>query len=232
MEIFVTFLKTYETWIYALFGVVAVVYVRKLILAIIERRSTLFGLERENAQRKMMLSISVVGLLSFITLLVFITTTFVVPTLPSAKSLITPTIDILITGTATLAASEAGTPMPESAGTPAPQPTPTVAGGGCVARTLEWSTPQSGDEISGTVELTGTVNIADLGFYKYEYSQAGSEKWLTIAAGNTGVIDGTIGTWNTEQIVPGDYLLRLVVSDNTNKLLPACVVPVKIVKPY
>ena len=81
--------------------------------------------------------------------------------------------------------------------------------------------------------LKGIVNVLNLGFYKYEFSQVGSNKWNTIAAGSKAVVlpDNIIGNWNTSQWPSGDYLLRLVVSDNTNKLMPACVVPVRITQP-
>ena len=39
------------------------------------------------------------------------------------------------------------------------------------------------------------------------------------------------GTWDTSQLVPGDYLLRLVVTDNVNNLFPACVISVRVVAP-
>jgi hypothetical protein len=82
-----------------------------------------------------------------------------------------------------------------------------------------------------TVELLGTVNIPNLGFYKYEFSEPGSDVWSTIAADNVAKVNGTIGYWNTGQLTPGDYLLRLVVVDNQNNPFPACVIAVRVVAP-
>jgi len=240
VDAFFHFIQSYEAWFYVLFGAVALFYLRKLILGFQEMRSSIFGLERENAQRKISFSVTVVGLSGSLALVVFVLNSFVAPALPKLHLLRTPTIDVLATQTATLAQSasvgQQQTPFPGQAGTitgstPVHTVTPTLAANGCIPNQLAWSSPMPGDELSGTVVLKGTVNVLNLGFYKYEYSQAGSNKWFTIAAGNNIVNDGELGRWNTSQVVPGDYQLRLVVSDNTNQLLPACIVPVKITLP-
>jgi hypothetical protein len=71
--------------------------------------------------------------------------------------------------------------------------------------------------------------VEKLGFYKYEYSPTGSERWTTIAAGNTIIIDEPLGgAWDTSDLIPGNYELRLVVNDNLNNALPACVIQVTI----
>jgi hypothetical protein len=232
MEAFIHFLQTYEVWFYILFGAVELVYLRKLIMAYQEMHSSLFGLERENAHRKISFYLTIVGMLGIMIATLFIVLSFVAPAMPGLKMLNTPTIDVLATPTATLAVSQtADASAPAVVGTPSMQPSPTPASEGCIINRLEWISPQPGEELDGIVELKGTVDIANLGFYKYEYAQTGSDKWFTIAAGNTKVVNNTLGQWNTSQVLPGDYLLRLVVSDNANQLLPACVVSVKITQP-
>jgi hypothetical protein len=43
------------------------------------------------------------------------------------------------------------------------------------------------------------------------------------------VIDEALGTrWGTAQLQPGMYYLRLVVSDNQNRLLQPCVIEVRV----
>jgi hypothetical protein len=69
-----------------------------------------------------------------------------------------------------------------------------------------------------------------MGFYKYEYRLKGREEWIPIAAGNKVVIESALGgNWNTEQLQPGLYELRIVVSDNQNNLFQPCVIEVKVV---
>jgi hypothetical protein len=91
------------------------------------------------------------------------------------------------------------------------------------------TSPAAGDEIKGTIELVGTVNVPNFGFYKYEVARLGSDTWATISADRNTVNNGKIGAWNTTALTPGDYQLRLVVTDNQGKVMPACVVPVRIV---
>jgi hypothetical protein len=80
-----------------------------------------------------------------------------------------------------------------------------------------------------TIDLIGTVNLPNLGFYKYEYRYQGDEIWTPISAGNRPVVKEALGgTWNTEQLRPGNYFLRLVVSDNANNLIKPCEIEVKV----
>ena len=139
----------------------------------------------------------------------------------------TPTVDLL--------AGNSGTALPDLVGSPPSigvgTSNPPVASDGCIATQIEWIYSKNGDEISGTVELIGTVNIPTIGFYKYEFSPVGSEEWMTIAAGNQPKFEEMIGVWNTEALIPGDYQLRLVVTDSQNETLPVCTVSVTIAAP-
>jgi hypothetical protein len=72
------------------------------------------------------------------------------------------------------------------------------------------------------------VNIPDLGFYKYEVAAVGSDIWATVAAARTTVTDGPLGQWDTRSLSPGDYRIRLVVSDNQGQPLPACIITVRV----
>jgi hypothetical protein len=228
MEELLQFLENYEIWIYVLLGVVGFIYLRKLLVAWQEWRSALFGLERETAQRKLSTAITIFVLLAMLMGVEFFLVSFVAPTYPQEVMLPTPTIDRLATITPTLEGT-AEPVMAEVQATATPQ---IVAGDGCVPGQLEWTYPQPGDEISGAVEFTGTVNLANLGFYKYEFRQAGSDTWQTIAAGDTVKVNESLGgRWNTAQLIPGDYELRLVASDNQNQAIPACEVSVQIVLP-
>ena len=100
---------------------------------------------------------------------------------------------------------------------------------GCVPNKIILTSPKAGDEIKGTIELIGTVDIPNFGFYKYEVARAGSDTWATISADRKTVTNGRLGGWNTTSLTPGDYQLRLVVTDNQGAVLPPCVVPVRIV---
>jgi hypothetical protein len=99
---------------------------------------------------------------------------------------------------------------------------------GCMPDQIMISSPKPGGDVTGKIILTGTVDVPNFGFYKYEYSPQGSETWATIAAGNQIVHNGELGVWDTSQLVSGDYQIRLVVTDNLGKSMPACIVPLHI----
>ena len=220
-------LKEYEVWVYFLSAVIGLVNLRKLIFAYQEWRSSLFGIEREKAQQRFSTYLTLFLLVVLLAGLEVSLVSFVIPNYPADTGVLpTATLDLSITPTA-----------PPPVGTPgAPNQTqqPTVAiklTEGCTTGAVEWSSPKNGDEIGGKVQLLGTVNIPNLGFYKYEYSQPGTDVWSTIAAGNKNIVNDLLGNWDTTLLVPGDYLLRLVVADNQNQLLPACIVSVRVVAP-
>lgn len=226
-------LQAYEIWIYTLLGVSLLYFLRKLILAAQEWRSAQFGFERLVAQRRISFALTLVVIFGLLTLAEFVLVTFVAPALPNPKFLPTPTLDLISTPTATLpVAALEPTPTPEAV-----QSTPlAVTTEGCIPGSIEWIYPRDGDVIRGTVDLSFVVDVVNLGFYKYEYVQVGSTDWMTIAAGNISVKkadvesgkDERTWTWNTEQLIPGDYQLRLVVADNQNQTFPACTVSIRI----
>jgi len=73
--------------------------------------------------------------------------------------------------------------------------------------------------------------LPNFGFFKYEYAPVGSQDWVAIAAGRDPLRDASLGVWNTSTITPGDYTLRVVVTDNTGTALPPCEIPVRIAAP-
>jgi hypothetical protein len=231
------FLKTYEVWIYILLGFVGLIYLRKLFLALEEWRGALFGLEKDNAQRRLSEAMSILILLALMGASEFFLVSFISPTFPGIAVLPTPTLDLLATPTVTLAASGTGLSL-----VAAPLSTPSVAGlnqtqapNGCKAGQIEFLFPDKpGAEIKGAVILKGTVNVPDFGFYKYEFTTPGNQSWTTIAAGNKNVTaenGGELGPWDTSQLTPGDYILRLVVTDHQGNQLPECQMPVRVSAP-
>jgi hypothetical protein len=229
MEELLAFLRQNEFGIYLLLGAIAFIYLLKMVSALREWQATVFGLERESAQRRFTTALSILVLLILFVFAEFVIVSFVAPTYPQTSALPTATLDLLATPTVTLPALVSVVSAPETL------PTPTaplmVIEEGCTAGQVEWLNPVSGQQVSQTVELTGTVNVPNLGFYKYEFSQPGSDVWSTIAADNQPKLNGAIGFWNTSKLVPGDYLLRLVVVNNQNQAFPACVIPVRVVLP-
>ncbi|RPJ51703.1 MAG: hypothetical protein EHM21_02075 [Chloroflexi bacterium] len=159
----------------------------------------------------------------------FVIVSFVVPGYPQVASFPTATLDLLATPTVTLPVVAEATTVPVLGGVSSV--TGEAIKDGCIPGQIEWISPKAGDEINANIQLIGTVNVPNLGFYKYEYAQKGEDLWTTIAGGNQPKVKGDIGFWYTDQRPNGDYLLRLVVSDNQNHLFPACVIEVRVNNP-
>lgn len=250
MEELLPFLQKFEIWIYIFLGAVALIPFQQLISAWRMWQESVFGLEREIAQRRFSTALTVLILLVVLIFMEFFIVSFVAPSYPKIYAVSTPQMDLLATPTQTLpVAAQAVTAENSSGGesglpgligqssTGQPTGSATLEGmsqasqEGCTAGQIEWSYPKAGQEISATVELKGTVNVPDLGFYKYEFSKLGDDTWTTIAAGNQPKVDGQIGFWNTSQLDQGDYRLRLVVTDNQTHSFPACIITVRVIKP-
>ena len=227
MNSLLRFLSKYEILFYVISGLIILISARRTFVAWREWSGSIFGLEKEHSQRKYNQGLTVVVFSVLLMAGLFIVNTFITPTVPGIQQLPTPTIDM--------------TQQPPTV-TPAPTVEITAQGfiptitsyfsRGCIPDQLDWTDPRNGDTISGTVELKGTVNVENIGFYKYEFALMGSDTWTTIAAGNTIIKNDLLGgAWDTSALVPGDYELRLVINDNENNPLPACMIQVTIEAP-
>ncbi len=220
------FLSTYEVLIYILLAVGGLFAARWLWRSWNEWRQAVYSLEKEFALRRMGRAIAVLALILVLACGELTTAAVIVPSLPASFFLVTPTLDLLATPTGTISA-ELATQIALT-----PRPVPTVAGAeGCQPGKVMLTSPKAGSEVSGTVNVEGTVNIPDFGFYKYEVAPINSDNWATISAGRTIVVNGELGQWDTTAVSPGDYQLRLVVTDNQGQALPACIIAVRVLPP-
>jgi hypothetical protein len=224
MDSLFRFLNQYEVLFYILIGSVILVYARKVYLAWREWSVSLFGLEKENSQRKINQGITIMIFSGLLGVGLFLITTFVIPSVPGVQQL--PTQSIIPTEVATLPFE---TPVLEVTQQGLIPTLTAFLGQGCVPGQIEWTDPVDGGDITGQVVLKGTINVLNLGFYKYEFAPVDSEAWKTIAAGSQAVIDGPLGgTWDTKDLVPGEYQLRLVVTNNQDVAMPDCTIKVTI----
>ncbi len=224
MPIIYQFLGTYEVLIYILLGIGGLFGIRWLWHSWREWHEAVYSLEKEFALRRMARAIASLTLVLVLFCGELITASFIVPNLPASFFLPTPTIDLLSTPTGTISADLAT----QIALTP--HPVPTIKGAqGCVPDKLMITTPKAGAEINGKIDVKGTVNVPDFGFYKYEVAPLNTDIWATISAGRDMVVNGSLGSWDTTSLTPGDYQLRLIATDNQGQSLPPCVIPVRIV---
>jgi len=215
------YLRDLEYLIYIVLGSLAVWQLRKFYLAWEELRAAAFGLEKESAQLRLNRSAALLVVLLFLVTAEFGLVSFIIPAMPGVNPLPTPTIDLLATPTSTLV------PSPDPDTTPASISPPLATDmiqTGCIANEVMITYPENNGTISGIVEIEGTVNIPDFGFYKFEISAADSNNWLTVQAGDKPKEDEMLGFWDTTQLQAGNYYLRLVVIDNQGIQLDPCTV--------
>ena len=211
-------LATYEPLIYIALAIGAMFAFRRMWRSWREWRDSVYGLEREFALRRLGQATAVALLVLALVFVEFFIATFIAPSLPASDLLATPTLDLLITPVGTLAP---GAPPAIT------QPVPSGMSG-CKPEQVMITAPKPGDEVKGTVKITGTADSPNFGFYKYEVAPMGTQNWATIAADRKPVKNDQLGEWNTLSLTNGDYFLRLVVTDNVGASLEPCVIAVRV----
>ena len=227
------FLVDYQIWIYAVLGVLALIYLIRLIGAWRERYATIFGLEREDAQRRLNSALAIFVLLLLLIGAEFVLVTFVIPEWPLVMLTPTPTMSVetetMIQNPNTSDGGLVILSTPQGAAAAESGSSVSVLSSGCIANQLEWLSPVSGDVIDGNYTLEATVNVQDMAFYDWGFSPVNDQvNWQTLSAGNLPVIEGPLGLWATTQFANGDYVLRLTVYDLNNQALPPCDVYIRV----
>jgi hypothetical protein len=223
------FFVQYEAVLYFLLALAAIMFLYRFWMAWQETQSAIYGLERE-ASRGVLNQIALtLFLILVLALIVFSVVTFVVPTIPAQELLATPTLSLVI-----LSEGNEATMTPPNSDeiefmTATPLPTVSVNAASCVEDSINISEPQAGDTVRGFIEVLGTVDVPDFGFYKFEVARAEEELWLTIQAGRNVVRDGIlVENWDTSRLPVGDYVLQIIVADAEGLSLAPCRIPVRI----
>jgi len=216
-------LDTYEPLIYISLAILGLFVFRRMWVAWREWRDSVYTLEREFALwrlgRVTALGFLVLGLF----FVEFYIATFIAPSLPASDLLTTPTLDLLASPQATLF------PLDSTQGAQAPSTQPVQNGmSGCIADKIMITAPKSGDEVKAVVNLIGTADVPNFGFYKYEVAPIGTENWATVSAEREPKKDELLGTLNTLSLSNGDYFLRLVITDNVGNSLEPCVIAIRV----
>ena len=222
MQEIILFLGIYDGFFYLLLLLAGLYASRRIWKSWKEWREAYYGLEREFAMRRMAQWLVAALLVLVLMCGIFMIATFVVPTVPALDLLPTPTLDLLATPSLGYPSEGVLVPMTPVVATP-------VAGSqGCVPGQLEITSLKPGDEISGTVTLVGTVNLPNFGFYKVEVALRGTDIWKSLSAQSETKKNEELGILNTTILTPGDYLLRVVVLDNSTQVIGTCIITIRI----
>jgi hypothetical protein len=224
MEALFRFLAGYELLIYIILGISLLFTIRWLWQAYIEIQDAVYGLEHQIALRHLTTAIGSILLILLLVIGELIITSFIVPDLPASTFLLTPTVSLL-----PVTQSTPGVELSTaSVGTSATKDGLASETSGCVPGKLAITKPSPGQGLNGVVEIFGSVQVQDLGFYKIEFSPQGTENWATFYAGRDIKPDQSIGVWDTSQLLPGDYQIRLVATDNQGVEISPCVITIRV----
>lgn len=239
MVAFYSSLKDAEIWIYIILALIAIFPLRKMLNAIHEYQGSLFGMEKAIAREKLVQSASFFLALALLAGGEFAFVTYAGNHIPAVSLVATPGVNLEPTETparaGTVPAAEMQPTMLLTESVTDLNVLPTLGdaggspGGGCIPGSIEWTDPPWGSEINGIIEFKGSANITNFGFYYFEVSQDNST-WVTHSAGRTPVSNGVLGTWNTTSEVPGDYTIRLIVTNNQGEQMAPCLLQVKVVR--
>jgi hypothetical protein len=227
MEDVLLFIEEQQAWIYLFFGLFALIYLKATLDAAAELRASLFDLERERSLAKLRRSAALMTISLAVLMTTFVLATYAGPAVPAAdRPTALPTVSLLATPEITLAVQngQPATAIPLSQGD--------LDSAGCANTEATMTSPVEGAVLHDAVEIQGTANIANFSFYKYEYRSTQPDSvWRTISAGTNPVVDGKLGTWDTSLLIPGDYALRLVVTDTAGNAPLPCVIRVTVTAP-
>lgn len=224
----------FDTWIYIGLGLIALFFLRLIWLARKDRARSIFTLERENTRSRM--NRAFLGLMVVLALMlgVFYMSSQTPQILPPPPDTPTPTPMIELPPTPTPPPLlPTPTPIPTTLPTPTtvieetPTPTPEVSLGvpvNCPHPGANINQPGNGAQVSGMVQISGAAATDDFDYYKFEFRVPGDPNWSYIQAYNNAVMNGVLGSWNSDTVAPGEYEFRLVVVDSIGNYPEPCTI--------
>ena len=213
-------------------------YIGRAIMAHREKSRAIFTLEKEAAASTRIRSIGMAFVLLILGGAIYFTAIYLEPNLDlETETEATPTVLLQPTPTPTTGTPTA-TPTPRPTRTPRPTPTPEVTPTptpepvvlpNCPNPGVRLTNPTVNAVLKGVVEITGSADIDNFGYYKFEFKSEGATEWSFIQRFEDRVVDGILGTWPIPPSLPaGACTFRLVVVDKTGNYPEPCEVQVTI----
>ena len=247
MEQVLQLIVEYQWWIYGLFGLILLFYLRRAILARRESVRSIFKLEQEQARGRYGRSVLLAALVLLMMGAVFGATNYRRPKmeqpqlpLPTATAglLAAPTLTSTaapptITPTATATVVRPTRPVmpsdtPEAVATDAPA----VAPPACPNPNVRITAPGLNQVVQGNVPIRGIAGGASFQYYKVEVgpgSNPRDQEWNVVGQlHRNAVAGGVLETFNSGAYAPGTYTLRLVVVDQTGNYPEPCRVTITV----
>lgn len=240
-------LARYALWVYLIAAGGALVFAWRALGFARAQALAPFRTQKEEARLAWQRARIVSFIFMLLGVVVFVSSTWVVPTLP----VITPTprpIGLRTptpTPTPTLTPTITPTPSPTPEVPPTPTPTPTPVPptrtpspedylASCPSPNAQVLEPVAGSTISGIIEVRGTARMLSFSHYTFEVIRPGEREPRIITQFNVPVVNGALGFWDVSDpdLYPsgGPYRFRLVVSDIYGNI-SLCTIPVNIAHP-
>ena len=241
MAIVIDFIRRLAPWVYGACALMALWYLRVVVLARRERRYAVFNLEREAALNRVynawLAAFAIIVLMGLTYVLSTTVSDAVQPLIsedqptpmPTGAALVgatdvTPTLPLpetTPTSTATRRPKPTARPQPTSP----PQNTPTAGPvrPRCPDPRAVITSPGLNAQVSGMVPIQGTATHENFQFYKLE-SGVGADPavWSYFDGGDRSVEGGRLGTLNAGALAPGIYSVRIVVVDSSGNFPLPC----------
>jgi hypothetical protein len=248
MEQVLRLIADYQWWIYGVFGLILLFYLRRAILARREGARSIFKLEQEQARARYGRSVVTSALVLTIMAAVFGTSMFLLPQMdrpavddPTPTVTTGPLVEATLTSTplppsstpTATATVVRPTPVRPTA-TPATDetPMPVVRAPNCPNPNVRLTSPGVNQVVRGNVPVRGTANIADFQYYKIEVASGANPKdgqWSVVGQlRKSPVTNGVLETFNSGAYPAGTYSLRLVVVDQTGNYPDPCRVTITV----
>jgi hypothetical protein len=217
MAIVIDFVRRLAPWVYGACALMALWYLRAVILARRERRYAVFKLERETALNRVysawLAAIVIIMVMGLTYVLSTTVSDAVQPLITEGQPTPTPTGAVLIGAvdiTPTL-------PLPENT------PTPGAVRPRCPDPRAVITSPGINAQVSGMMPIIGTAEHENFKFYKLE-SGVGTDPsvWSYFDGGDRPVQGARLGTLNAGALAPGTYSVRIVVVDASGNFPPPC----------
>ncbi len=248
MVFFLQILANYAGLIYLACVIGMALYLREIFAARLDRKQSLYSLEREAANARASRGVLMIVVLIVLVGATYVLSTYIAPTLVIDQPATTPTPPFTLTTetpTPTLQPSPTRTPRatltptgqapapieltPVTAESPTPAPPP-LPPASCPDPNVQLTAPVPGQAFSGSIQLRGTADWPNFAFYKFTLSGPATNN-VALTVGD--VVreprrDAVLGDINGASLLaqPGTYVISLIVVDNTGNESPACSVPV------
>lgn len=212
MEDVVRLVAEHELRLYGLLGAAGLICLAFVLLAVRRLGRTPFGLEKTLARRSLNAALAGLLLCAALGASLYVSNRYVAPAWFAEPTELPPNLQ----------PTAAPTPTPILSAGPI-----TVDSSGCDSNRAALSQPESGERLTGEVEVLGTANVPNLAFYRIEISGVTTNgAWVTLNVGNEPKVNGRLGVFNVNSYQAGEYAFRLVVSDNLGKAYPPCAIAV------